>query len=193
MSSSSVLSFYDEMAEAYIERTSSLDMSAIRGAFMGCLEGPRVLDAGCGSGRDALAFKEAGLDVVAFDGSPRMAALAAARTGLPVQHLLFEDVTWERAFDGAWACASLVHMADPELHSSFRALLRALRTGGVLYASFKVGDGARVDENGRFFNDFTSERLRKALESCGAEVLSTWENDKVGGPPVRWLNVLART
>lgn len=192
MTSATILSFYDETAETYIERTADLDMTRIREAFVRHLKGARVLDAGCGSGRDALAFKRMGLDVVAFDGSERMAELAAERTGLPVQHLRFDQVQWDGDFDGVWACSSLLHLPDDELHATLRVLLRALHPGGVLYASFKAGNGARVDAYGRHFNDFTLERLREALERAGADVLETWANDQVGGPSMRWVNAVSR-
>nr|QQZ48807.1 class I SAM-dependent methyltransferase [Phenylobacterium glaciei] len=70
-----------------------------------------MLDAGCGSGRDALAFRGLGFQVTAFDGSSRMVEMAQAHTGLKVLHMDFSQVAWVAAFDGIWSCASLLHVS----------------------------------------------------------------------------------
>lgn len=68
--------------------------------------GGLILDAGCGSGRDALAFRQAGFRVEAFDASPQMARQAALLLEQDVPVLCFEDVAWQDRFDGIWACAA---------------------------------------------------------------------------------------
>ena len=77
--------------------------------------GGDILDAGCGSGRDALAFHRAGYRVTAFDASPEMCRMARQYTDLPVIQMTFQEMTWRSAFDGIWACASLLHVPQVEL------------------------------------------------------------------------------
>jgi 2-polyprenyl-3-methyl-5-hydroxy-6-metoxy-1,4-benzoquinol methylase len=73
--------FYDTNAERFFEETAHLDMSSLRQCFTRLLP-PRaaVLDAGCGSGRDARAFADEGFEVTAFDGSREMVKRAIVET-----------------------------------------------------------------------------------------------------------------
>ena len=104
----STIQYYDSNAEAFIERTIDVDLADEHDAFIPHLpEGGRILDAGCGSGRDARIFLDMGYQVAAFDGSIEMVRHARTHTGLDVEHLRFEDVTCEKEFDGVWASASL--------------------------------------------------------------------------------------
>jgi hypothetical protein len=69
---------YDRNAEAFFRDTVSADMAGLRSRFLTHIPpAGRLLDAGCGSGRDALAFHQAGYEVAAFDGSQEMVRLGA--------------------------------------------------------------------------------------------------------------------
>ena len=61
-------------------------MSALQEAFLSRPPGsPKILDAGCGSGRDAKAFDDRGHQVSAFDASGELAELASEYCGFAVQ------------------------------------------------------------------------------------------------------------
>ena len=155
--------------------------------------GGAVLDAGCGSGRDALAFKRAGYAVCAFDGSARLAAIATAETGIAVRHLPFAEMDWDAAFDGVWACASLLHVSASELPATLGAIGRALKPGGVFYSSFKQGDGVRW-ANGRRFTDLTATTLRRLLMQTAFEPIALWsaEDGRADHAGETWVSALAR-
>ena len=96
--------------------TVDVDMTPLYRCFLPLLpEQAHVLDAGCGSGRDALAFAKLGYRVTAFDASPALVALAESHLRRPVQCLHFQDIAWRETFDGIWACASLLHVPAAEL------------------------------------------------------------------------------
>jgi SAM-dependent methyltransferase len=124
--------------------------------------------------------------------SRRLATLAEACCGLRVERLRFQDIDWCQRFDGIWACASLLHVPMVELPNVLQRLSRALRSGGVLYASFKYGHGER-DSGGRRFTDLDeaalSERLQWAPELTTIEIWVTADR-RVGREAERWLNVL---
>jgi SAM-dependent methyltransferase len=64
---------YSVNAEAYVARTASLDLGSLHDHFLPRIPvGGTILDAGCGSGRDAAAFAALGYQVHAFDQSPEM-------------------------------------------------------------------------------------------------------------------------
>jgi SAM-dependent methyltransferase len=170
-------------------------MAPLRARFLTHLP-PRatILDAGCGSGRDAKAFLELGHEVVAMDASPAIAQRAAALTGLPVLCLSFEAMTFKAAFDGIWASASLLHVPRQAMGDVLARFVRALRPGGAWYMSFKLGDGERI-KDGRLFNDQDEASLRLALAPFpGLQVLEFWRtaDRRPGRADETWLNALVR-
>jgi SAM-dependent methyltransferase len=127
--------------------------------------GARVLELGCGGGRDAAHILGRGFDVVATDGSPELAAIATARLGRSVRVLRFDELADVAAYDGVWASACLLHVRADHLAPVLALVRRALRPGGRFAASYKAGDGEGRDRFGRYFN-FPS---RQALEAAYAE------------------------
>jgi SAM-dependent methyltransferase len=138
------LAYYEDQAEAFFAETVDVDMAPLYARFLARIPaGGHILDAGCGSGRDALAFRKLGYAVTAFEASPTLARLASNYCGLPVEVRRFQEIEWQDAFDGIWACASLLHVPPVELPEVLRRLGRALKTDGVLYVSFKYGSDER--------------------------------------------------
>ena len=91
--SDKTIRYYDRNAEEFAAGTVNADMQELRAGFLKYLRpGAKILDAGCGSGRDALAFLKAGYEVDAFDGSAQMCRIASERTGISVRQLRFEDL-----------------------------------------------------------------------------------------------------
>ncbi len=188
------LKYYQDNAQTFFDGTVNVDMSSLYETFTTHLApGARVLDAGCGSGRDAKAFKEMGYQVEAFDASPAMVELAREHTGLPVQRMTFADVDWKEEFDGIWCCASLLHVPAVELPGVMRRLAEALKPGGVWYVSFKYGDGER-EVDGRRFTDMDEVKLRGMLGAIPeVEVAEMWvTQDKRPGRDDVWLNGVLR-
>jgi SAM-dependent methyltransferase len=191
--------FYDENAESFVAQTRDVDMAELRGRFMaalpGRLDGPaRILDAGSGSGRDALAFRRAGYDVSAFDASQAMVEATRAHAGVPARWMRFEDFVWDHPFEGIWACASLLHVADADLAGVLDRLVAHLVRGGVLYLSFKRGEGERI-KDGRRFTDMTEARLAALLDRCtGMDPPEIWASGdrRVGRDAEIWINALVR-
>lgn len=186
------LGYYDNNAEAFVESTFSVAMTELYNEFLPLIpDGGRILDAGCGSGRDALAFHSLGFQVSAFDGSEAIANLAAQKTGLPVQHRSFAQVTESSAYDGIWACASLLHLAVNEVPAVIGQLWLALKPGGTFYLSFKVGDGER-EHQGRHFTDANEDIAKRWVsdlpELSGYRLWRT--DDQRPDRDEQWLNIL---
>jgi len=188
------LKYYQDNAQTFFDGTVNVDMSSLYEAFTRHLApGARVLDAGCGSGRDAKAFQEMGYQVEAFDASSAMVELAREHTGLPVKVMTFANVDWKEEFDGIWCCASLLHVPAVELPGVMRRLADALKPGGVWYVSFKYGDGER-EVDGRRFTDMDEVWLQKLLAKVRRIVLvELWITpDKRPQCNEFWLNALLR-
>jgi len=186
--------YYQRNAQQFFESTVAVDMAEIRERFTALLPvHGAVLDAGCGSGRDAKAFVEQGFQVEAFDASPELAALASQHSGLPVKVMRFQELEVSARYDGIWCCASLLHVPRAELPEVFRRLVRALKSGGVLYASFKHGQGERED-NSRAFTDMCEGEIAGMLRENGVNelrVMQEWmSEDRRRERSDRWVNVV---
>lgn len=191
------IEYYNKYASKYFEDTVDLDMEEARKVFLDLLEqqeGDTILDLGCGSGRDSLAFYELGYDVTALDGSEEMCKLAEIHTGLDVLCMPYDEMDFEEVFDGVWACASLVHVPKDEIDQVLNRIELALKPGGALYLSVKKGklEGFRGE---RFFSDYTEDELSRVLErNRRLEVLRIWETRDVRSshPDTAWVNALIR-
>jgi superfamily II DNA or RNA helicase/SAM-dependent methyltransferase/SOS-response transcriptional repressor LexA len=184
--------YYRQNALQFFESTIGVDMSALYEAFLSKLPSKAtILDAGCGSGRDAKAFHDRGHVVHAFDASTELADLASRHCGFAVATRTFAEVADVDAFDGIWCCASLLHVPASDMPMILGKLWRALRPGGCIYLSFKVGAGERL-QGGRRFTDADDTILRGWLaaipEVAGIE---TWLTaDQRPARADQWLNAL---
>jgi cyclopropane fatty-acyl-phospholipid synthase-like methyltransferase len=186
------VSYYEENAETYFDSTVQADMRKLRDCFLQHVRtGGTILDAGCGSGRDAKAFAAAGYSVTAFDASSEMVRLARQHTGLQVRHMTFEQVAGHDEFDGIWASACLLHVARTDLPATFGRFARALASGGAWYLSMKQGDTTR-QLDGRTFTDVTETEVRNLLEASGLDVHDIWLTADVRpGREDCWVNAIA--
>ena len=186
------ISYYDANAEAYFRDTVDADVGSLRERFLAhVLPGGHILDAGCGSGRDARAFAEAGYRVTAFDASAEMVKLAAAHTGLDVKVMAFGDIECIEEFDGIWTCATLLHVPRAELDATFGRFAQALKRGGAWYLSVKHGTGDRV-VGGRTFTDMIEGEMQDRLEAAALTLADLWVTDDVRpGRADRWVNAVA--
>ena len=127
------IGYYDANAKIYVAETANVEFGALQREFAQRLpEGGRILDLGCGSGRDSLAFLKAGFEVDAVDGSARMVEAASGLTGLPVAHALFEDFEPQDPYDGVWACSSLLHVPASKLASVIAKYVEGMPPNGSL-------------------------------------------------------------
>lgn len=190
------LSFYEKHSQKYYKSTVDVDMRELYGPFLSELPPTgRILDAGCGSGRDAKAFLEKGYRVVAIDASPKMVQLASALTGQDCEVLCFQEMEFREEFDGIWACASLLHVPKSQMYDVIRRFIQALKPGGIFYLSLKEGEGEHVAEDGRFFNYYTVESFRRLLVSFPIlHELAVWKTEEIRSRQHRslWLNFLLR-
>jgi 2-polyprenyl-3-methyl-5-hydroxy-6-metoxy-1,4-benzoquinol methylase len=187
--------FYEDNAEDFFQRSIDADMLPQQAQFARMLPaGGRVLDAGCGSGRDARWLCEQGFAVTATEAAPKLAALAHAHTGLPVQVLTFDRMDWREAFDGIWTCASLLHVPRAELPEVLRRLTRALVPGGLWFMSFKYGRGERQAGQRRFTDVDEADARTLLAEAGGLELLSMEVTGDVRPDRVeeRWLSLFCR-
>lgn len=187
------IGYYNKYASAIFEQTVERDLEEERKAFLEEMEeGDTILDLGCGSGRDSLAFYEQGLDVTPLDASEEMCKLAEIHTGLEVLNMSYEDMEFDEVFDGVWGCEALVHVPEEEMPEILDKVIDSLRQDGTLYLSFHEGDFEGT-QNGRYFCEYTQEKLERILKETGRlEIRKIWVTGEEEAEGDRLLHVLAR-
>lgn len=185
------IGYYNANAEGFVASTANVEFGALQRKFASKLpEGGRVLDLGCGSGRDSLAFLKAGFQVDAVDGSKSMVQAASSLTGLPVAHATFIEYEPQGEYDGIWACSSLLHVPKGDLPAVIGKYAHALKPNGTFYLSFKLGshNGMR---NGRWFTDLDEPAFRSLIAQVPALKVSQIETTadvRPGRSSEKWLN-----
>ena len=189
------INYYNENAKKFIDGTVSVDFRSIQDTFLELLpENAKILDFGCGSGRDTKYFLEHGCRVVAMDGSLELCKAASEYTGITVKHMLFQELNEKERYDGIWACVSILHVKSEELPEIIRKMSLATIANGIIYLSFKYGD-FEGERNGRYFTDMTEESMAELLVGFPElRVEKQWITGDVrdGRGDERWLNMILR-
>ena len=188
------INYYNTHASEFSESTLNADMSASRDLFVSYLKpGDKILDAGCGVGRDIKAFCLKGFSVDAFDASEEMCRIAEENTGIPIRQLRFEDFCEDNEYDGIWACASLLHVKKEDLFACVVRMKKALKKNGIIYMSFKYGEGAHI-RGERLFIDMNEMSLIKLLDECGLGIITIYESNDVRQhrQNEKWINAIVR-
>lgn len=198
----STLNYYDENAIEFAIQTVSIDMHDLYELFINQLpqrDTQCILDVGCGSGRDANYFAKQGYEVTAIDASAELIQWARQHhmsSRITWVHLDFSSIekqAWENKFTGIWACASLLHVPFLELPCIIESLLETLTDDGVMYLSFKYGEGERID-NERFFCNMNESRWTTIVANIPQVIeYDIWLSaDKRADCKDAWFNVMIK-
>ncbi|WP_222427645.1 class I SAM-dependent methyltransferase [Desulfobotulus alkaliphilus] len=134
--------------------------------------GARVLDVGCGSGRDLKWLKAQGFHAEGLDRSPELVDFAERYSGCRVWQADFE--TWDfkdMKVEGLLFSGSLVHLSEEKVISVMERLGCLLADGGRIYVSLKEGKGTYRDKNGRIFYLWEQERAESLWKGLGRDIL----------------------
>lgn len=169
------LAHYGAHARQFREGTRDHDVSQNIEALLRHARGPaplRVLDFGCGPGRDLVTFRALGHEPIGLDGSPEFVAMAREESGCEVwlQDFLALDLPGGY-FDGVFANASLFHVPGSELPRVLRELRRALKPEGVLFSSNPRGDNREGWSGERYGAWHDLEAWRRFMDDAGFQEL----------------------
>ena len=189
------IEYYNQNADMFAQGTRLVDFTVVQELFAKMLPiGSKILDFGCGSGRDTKYFLEKGYQVEATDGSSELCKLASAFTGIEVKEMLFQDLDASGKYEGIWACSSILHLSKKELFPVIRKMCDALKDNGVIYTSFKYGD-FEGERNGRYFTDFTEDtfdKFIKVIQELTIEEEWITSDVRPGRGEEKWLNLILR-
>jgi len=162
--SATTLEHYNERAAEFWQGTRDHDVTQNIDALLRHIRGPapfKLLDLGCGPGRDLATLRALGHAPIGLEGSPALAAMAREHSGCEVweQDFLALSLPAER-FDGIFANASLFHVPSEQLSRVLKELNSSLKSGGVLFSSNPRGDNWEGWNHGRYsvYHDLKSWR-----------------------------------
>jgi ubiquinone/menaquinone biosynthesis C-methylase UbiE len=203
------IAWYNDNAEKYAAATAEfVDREQIADFVTALFPGARVLDAGCGSGRDTNALVESGLDTVGLDYSAGLVAEAKRR--FPncqfIEGSFLDLKIADETLDGIWAHASLLHLETiDDVKKALSEFHRVLKQNGVLHVLVKAQTGTEktavvsdsLSGHDRFFQYFTKEELTQLLNEFGFTVTLMEQYREIdrspnGRPEVEWIISLSR-
>ena len=165
------LRHYQERADAFRAGTQDHDVSQNIAALLTHIQGRppfRLLDFGCGPGRDLRAFAAAGHQAIGLEGASTFVEMARAATGCQVWQQDFLALDLPAAyFDGIYANASLFHVPSQELPRVLAELRAALKDGGVLFSSNPRGSNEEGWNRGRYGAYYDLDTWRRYVEAAG--------------------------
>ncbi|MEJ7777632.1 MAG: class I SAM-dependent methyltransferase [Sphingomicrobium sp.] len=189
------LRFYAAEAPVYTAAGPDGGNRHLHGFLDRLASGARILELGCGGGRDCEAMLARGYRVDPTDGVEAMARKAEQRIGVPVRVMRFDELAAKEEYDAVWASASLLHVPRPALPSVLATVHRALKRGGLHYASYKAGGTEGRDRFGRYFNNLSLDQALDAYRaSADWAVLATEEYEGGGyeGGTGPWIALTMR-
>lgn len=164
------LEYYNKNAKQYCEQTIVGDLQENYNKFLRQIpSNSYILDFGCGSGRDSKYFIENGYKVKSTDGSIEMCKLASKYIGQNVECIKFEELNDIEIYDAIWACSSILHVEKEKLSNVLVKMIKALKTNGIIYTSFKRGAGYEIKEE-KYYNYLTKEEMKNILDEISEDV-----------------------
>ena len=151
--------------------------------FEGLIKGKKVIDIGCGAGRDAVLFIENGFDYTGIDASSEMLRIARGRVKEGKFLLMdFYELDFPRnTFDGFWAVASMLHVPKIKAAKVLREIREIIKQYGVGFISVKerksMVEGV-IKENKyggikRYLSFYKKEEFQKLLRSNGFSIIKS--------------------
>jgi SAM-dependent methyltransferase len=186
------IAFYQARAPHWVFHSGERHSRQLDAFLDRLLPGSRVLELGCGGGRDAARIRERGFVVDATDATPALVIRANGAFALDARVMAFHELDAEAEYAGVWAHASLLHCPRDALPDVLACIHRALRPGGLHFASFKLGDGEGRDLLGRLHNFPPPEWLIAAYEAAGFVILAqdTYAGLASDGTQRDWIDLI---
>ncbi len=182
---------YDQIAADFAEHNWDIRLEQALENFCRLLQDDaRVLDLGCGPGRDTMLLRERGHRVIGLDRSMGMLREARRRVGGPLLCGDMRAIPFANdGLGGIWLCAALLHLLKADALPALIETWRVLQANCPLYVSVKQGDGeAWTTDRTRFFAYYWPDELSGIVGKAGYTVQQCWFTLGAQGT---WINLVA--
>jgi SAM-dependent methyltransferase len=191
------LGHYNRHADSFWEGTRDHDVSQNRDALLQHIHGQkpfRILDFGCGPGRDLKVFRDRGHEAIGLEGAERFVQLAREYSGCEVWQQDFLRLQLPaNHFDGIFANAALFHVPSQELPRVLTELWATLKPDGVLFSSNPRGANEEGWTGERYGVYYNLERWRELVTAAGfAEITHYYRPEGMPRAQQPWLASLWR-
>ena len=192
------LALFDKFAEQYADLTFQNILQYELNNFISLLpKNARILDVGCGSGKDVQYFMDYGFQAVGIDASENMIKEAKKKVAdgdFKIMNLLSLDFPKE-SFDAAWVLDTVSFIDKADMPKFLSSLYDVLKNSAVIFISARQGVGETEIEYEKLGNSkiniafFYQEEMEELLGKNGFEILNLFTQD---GEEFTWINVYAR-
>ncbi len=183
------MGYYEDNAKEYIAKTKDADLSEEREELLNFMPPKgKILDVGFCSGRDSLAFKKLGYDVLSIDNCIDFYNYGVS-LGLNAELLSIQDISYVDEFDGIWASASLLHCKYEELSDVLNKIYKAMKEDAAFYCSFKYGDFEGIRDE-RYYTDMTLDRMNELLKDTSLIMNKCWIKEDLMQREGKWINFI---
>ena len=190
------IDFYDKFAEVQSDLYETADMSVMH-RRLATIVPPcgRILEIGCGSGRDARVLAGMGFSVIATDASSGMIREAERRTEVNRDNLSFTCLSFplseghlllNERFDCVLAVAVLMHLLPEERVQTLGQVQRMLKPNGLFYCTLKN----RQSTDARLYQEIKASDFKSECLRCGLLNLLEWSDSDVLGRGTCWETML---
>lgn len=186
--------YYENNYQDYFDSTFHIDPAPFLSPLC-CFLKPqaKILDIGCGSGRDLLWLRNQGFLPTGFELSPNLAHLAELHSSCPViigDYCCFDFSTL--TFDALVLVGSLVHQPRSELPAMLASFALALAAGGYMLITMKEGNGNYSATDGRVFTLWNQNEIEEIYKMSGFEIIDFSRKVSMLRPEDIWLGHVLR-
>lgn len=192
------IEFYDKNAADFCVKHDAVRLDPFhRSVRENIPVGSKIIEIGCGSGRDAARSLADGYDIWALDGSKGLLAEIPKFHPELKDRLVFGILPCrldfsDGYFDGFYSVACLMHLYEKDLPQALNELNRIIKKGGKGLVSIPTTrndvDNNGIDEKGRVMSVMPVEVWERYFKEAGFQVAHGEEEaDKLGRPGVFWL------
>ena len=186
---------YNRIAEIYSKFSEEKLMQYQLVKFESYLKGKKILDAGCGSGRDSAYLTEDGYDVTGIDLSEEMIKIAKTKSYAKFKIMDFRNISFKKeSFDGVWCMSSMSDIPQNEAKTTLEQFYKVLKKNGILYISTREGSGFKKIKKEKYsverqYYYYKEEELKNLLLENNFEIILSEVNNSKG---VNWVEIFAK-
>lgn len=187
------MNYYNNIAQKYFNETVNLKMNEHYNKFIAYIpKNSKILDVGCGSGRDSRYFIENGYNVDSIDNACDLSLLASMYIGKKVKTMDIKSMNFNEEYNGIWCSASLLHILPENIEYTLKRINNALVKNGYLYLSLKEGNNDIVIDDGRTSVLYSLDFIKNLLENNNFEIKDFYKNNDNMGRNTIWFNIIAK-